>query len=1035
MNKNLKKVISAVAALAVSASSIVAFAAGYPDVAETASYAQAVSELSALGVINGYDDGTFAPDKNVTRAEITKMIVTALGSSSMSAAEAATGKDTQFDDVKGTHWASGYVTVGTSSGSKFIDGYSDTEFGPEDNVTYAQAIKMLVGALGYTTYAENNGGWPNGYLSYGYSLDITKGITGVSNDTQVTRAQVAQMIDNAIKAPICVIDGYDTQWNGVQTPKLVEKNQTSMYNKDTWQCLLNYSHDAYVVNGRVKATHQSSQATLKADEVNISIEKSNNYEGYQVAGGESQGTNVGIKKAYIGESGADKYLFTYAEMIIQMDEDDELTILSIVPVGSNRTATFKTEDFAEDKTDLTASNGKGTIYAYSNGSSTKTDSYRIDTTKINGATEGGFYVNGVQVTGDLADNLSAYVENNTTGEVTLIDSPETGTSSTDNIYDYIMVTYYKDAVVDSVSGSDTDYTVSFTESQAGMRRLLVDYEDDQMYYSFRMADGTEIKPSDLQENDVLSIAYDVNVGFADSKSYDVIVSRDTVEGKVTSVNPDADKPIETEYTISGQTYKRAAEDISDDLTTGSTYTLYLDAFGRYAKMEETAASKKIALVDNVYEANGGQYYVTIVTPEGSKVNYTVKDEATYNTYKEYCFKTSNGTVLSGNENKLPLKDRVYSYSLSSSTGNITLKAKEKAKEVDGTYKADSNKIGSLRMNDSITSMLDMSEYYNDPETETGYVGTINSMTSAALEDDADYKAYGFNQISDNSYQFVLVMNATGVYTYNTEFYVFSKTSTEEVDGEDKTTIYAYKDGEEVEKIVLEEDNIGEEDLTEGDPIVIKTNSSGYATEILPLFAADALSNGYKSFSAAVRANLGLTTGNTVLNVTNLNKALKHNTGDKNESDWVFGIVTDKSDRGITVADKYDTVTDVKDYYGNAVSSTHITNVEELDEISYDTDVKFIVYDYDVRSGKQLRVSASQNKGSVVAPSFSNSVYVSGTWNSTEYTAKDKALIDWDSSLLTADDTAQYGEYTFALVKTVDGDATEVYVIVPSATRK
>ena len=427
MNKNLKKVISTVAALAVSAGSLIASAANYPDVASTATYSQAVQELSALGVINGYEDGTFAPDKNVTRAEITKMIVTALGSSTLNAADAAKGKNTQFNDVPGTHWASGYVTVGTSSGTQFINGYSATEFGPDDNVTYAQAIKMLVAALGYTTYAENNGGWPNGYLTYGYNLDITKGITGVSNDTQVTRAQVAQMIDNAVKAPICVIDGYETQWNGTQTPKLVEKNTTSTSTKNSWQCLLNYAHDAYVVNGRVKETHQSSDS-VKTDEVKISIEKSNNYDGYQVTNSYNFVENTAAK---IGESGADQYLFTYAEMLLQLNDDDEITILSITPAGSNKTEEFAAEDFADDKNnDFTSS--RGNIYSYVSGSDTKTTSYKLDVDKINKGTDGGFYVNGVQQsisgTTTLASLVKDYIKGNATGTVTLIDSPAAGTS-------------------------------------------------------------------------------------------------------------------------------------------------------------------------------------------------------------------------------------------------------------------------------------------------------------------------------------------------------------------------------------------------------------------------------------------------------------------------------------------------------------------------------------------------------------------------------------------------------------------------------
>ena len=78
MNKNLKKVISAVAALALSASSFVALAANYPDVDSSASYKQAVDELSALNVINGYEDGTFQPDGNVTYEQVAKMIVCAM---------------------------------------------------------------------------------------------------------------------------------------------------------------------------------------------------------------------------------------------------------------------------------------------------------------------------------------------------------------------------------------------------------------------------------------------------------------------------------------------------------------------------------------------------------------------------------------------------------------------------------------------------------------------------------------------------------------------------------------------------------------------------------------------------------------------------------------------------------------------------------------------------------------------------------------------------------------------------------------------
>lgn len=1012
MNKNLKKVISAVAALAVSASSIVAFAAaGYPDVPETASYAQAVKELSALKVINGYEDGTFLPDKNVTRAEITKMIVTALGSASLSAANAATGKDTQFEDVKGTHWASGFVTVGTSAGTQFINGYSATEFGPEDNVTFAQAVKMLVAALGYTTYAENNGGWPNGYLTYGYNLDITKGVTGVSNDTQLTRAQVAQMIDNAVKAPICVIDGYDTQWNGTQTPRLVEKNTTSQYNKDTWQCLLNYAHDAYVVNGRVRRTHQSD-SSVKTDEVYISIEKSNNYDGYQVVSGYTDRTHYDNEKAYIGDSEADKYLLTYSELIVQQNDDDELTILSIAPIGANKTETFAAEDL-DERTINDDVMDDSSLKVYVNGSTSKTTTYKLSTDGV------GFYLNGqplaenLSATGtELAGYINDYIIDNATGTVTLIDSPEEGVSTTDGKYDYIMVTYYKDAIVDSVVGDDEECTIYFSEADLGTDSSMeIDNTDEDKYYSFTTTDGKEIKATDLVEDDVLSIAY-TGTSFSNSDSYTVLVSRDTAEGKVTSKG--SDDGVKTEFTMNGSTYKIASTALvnqNKDITVGNEYTFYLDAFGRIAKVDETANSQKIALLENVYTANGDQYYATIVTPDGKKTNYTIKDKATYDQYKLFCYESA----ADGAE-KLAAEERVYGYSLSSSTGNITIKDKyDKNGGEKIEYRESTNRIGTIRLNDSVTSILDLSDYDNDK--------SIEPMTISALEDSAEYTAYGYNKLSDNSYQLVLVLDGgQGALTYKTEFVIYSKQSSAEVDGDTKTTYTVYEPGATSEKeLVLDEDI--DVTLNEGDPIVVKKNSSGYVTSVYKLFNIN-LNNGYKAFADAARSALNSKNLKTIINTDNAATTLEKGSGNKNQSDWIFGAVYDRSGKSVTIATQDDFKKTVKLNSADYDLKDYEVSVNDLEEYDIDDDANILVYSYKERSGKQLRVSngvlSSIIKLTTVKAAFTD--------------ADKDSILDWNSSALTADENAQYGRTSFIFAKTIDGDITEAYVIVPSTSK-
>ena len=135
MIKNLKKVISTFAAVAILATSASAFAA-FPDVDASASYAGSVDALTALGIVNGDENGKFNPDNTVTRAEFAKMVVESMGEGSA----AASSTTTKFTDAA-NHWAAGYIEVGVGKG--FINGYDDTTFGPDDQVTYAQAVKEL----------------------------------------------------------------------------------------------------------------------------------------------------------------------------------------------------------------------------------------------------------------------------------------------------------------------------------------------------------------------------------------------------------------------------------------------------------------------------------------------------------------------------------------------------------------------------------------------------------------------------------------------------------------------------------------------------------------------------------------------------------------------------------------------------------------------------------------------------------------------------------------------------------------------------
>ena len=140
--KNLKKVLALVVALTMVLGTV-AFAS-FTDVTAEADSFTAVQTLSSLEILNGYEDGTFKPEGDITRAEFCAVVCRALGlEGSANGAKGAT----QFTDVAADHWASGYINL--AAGQKIVNGYGDGKFGPEDNVTYEQAVKMLVVALGF----------------------------------------------------------------------------------------------------------------------------------------------------------------------------------------------------------------------------------------------------------------------------------------------------------------------------------------------------------------------------------------------------------------------------------------------------------------------------------------------------------------------------------------------------------------------------------------------------------------------------------------------------------------------------------------------------------------------------------------------------------------------------------------------------------------------------------------------------------------------------------------------------------------------
>lgn len=984
MNKNLKKVISSVAALTMVASSVAAFAVDFPDVESTASYAQAVQELSALDVISGYDDGTFGPDKLVTRAEITKMIVDALAE--RSSAEAST-ESTKFADVSADHWAKGYINQGVANG--FIAGMSDTEFDPDANVTYVQAQKMLVSAIGYETFAQAQGGWPTGYKTYAASLDITKGISGIKDSTELTRAQVAQMIDNAMDAPLCVIAGWKPEWNGTQTPNLEIRDGKE---GRAYETLFTEKHDAYKVYGRVTETSKSENSGLDADQVKFKVEKADKFDDDKITT-----DNMQEEPMYIGNSGADKYLLTYAQALIQKNDDDEYTILSIAPAAANKTVTLASEDYDSTKSADAAS----ALYFYPAGTTKGSVKYALD--------KEGFevYVNGVKDDNYSSNigNLKTYLASTDTASVTLQKKTKDGSTSTSSDYNIVMISTYSTAIVESVTDKSNQTIIYFDDQSTGVStKLTVDKDDEKKSYSF-ILDGAEIEPTELQEDDVLNIAYDKTEGFSDSSFYDVYVTRNVVEGvKCTSIKKDSDNENNTEYTMGGTKYK-AAEGMSISAEISTEYTLNLDHFGRIARIDETASSKNYGILKNIYKKAGGDYMAQVITKTGAEEEYKIdsKNVASYQAILGSNIGNDGVSYADEDALKKAYVAHVIDYSVSSSSNKITIKNAEALtydKVADNKeYKADNNKIGNIKLSDSTVILSIEDTFAKDT------VSVVSSLT-----DGTNYTAYAFGKSSaDSTYRFVIITKGLTGFDSTTQLAIYNGSETVEEDGENVTAFNVIINGEEKQFIVDDDpdfNGVDEDKFEEGDPIVFVTNAEGKIQKLYSLFTQGSLNKKSGNFSSFLTDVL-----DNKVAVSNLTTIAGDLTDNNDTVDLYFGPVVNKSGSNITIG----AVEEISGYDadGNQKTFAHAVNYDgaKAHEISY-KDAKIYTYDF-AASSRNSRVLLDEG--------------IASTPDSRAAKLRDKDgdivdIIDLDSSEIKDD-------VVYALVRSIDDNAQEIYLIV------
>lgn len=169
---------------------------------ESVSWAkESISELYKLGVINGKDDKTFGPNDTVTREEFTKMVVVAFLGEPQSA-------KCNFTDVSG--WSLPYIAEAAKN--NIVSGISEGIFNPKGNITREQAAVIIVRALshgGFTSDKKASNFADNADISdwakEGINTLSAEGIINGKGDNKfcpkdnMTRAEAAKILYYSIK--------------------------------------------------------------------------------------------------------------------------------------------------------------------------------------------------------------------------------------------------------------------------------------------------------------------------------------------------------------------------------------------------------------------------------------------------------------------------------------------------------------------------------------------------------------------------------------------------------------------------------------------------------------------------------------------------------------------------------------------------------------------------------------------------------------------------------------------------------------------
>ncbi|MDD6308356.1 MAG: S-layer homology domain-containing protein [Clostridia bacterium] len=151
--------------------------------------------ISSLGIMHGYEDGSFRLENTLTRGEFSKIAVLASKDRKKISSAMAVSP---FSDVPYTLWSAPYIQLASTNG--YVNGYLDSTFRPNASITLAEASAVFLRLLGYTN-SEFGAAWPAGHMAIAADEGLTADISCGPNDA-ITRRDTVTLLYNLLDCKI-----------------------------------------------------------------------------------------------------------------------------------------------------------------------------------------------------------------------------------------------------------------------------------------------------------------------------------------------------------------------------------------------------------------------------------------------------------------------------------------------------------------------------------------------------------------------------------------------------------------------------------------------------------------------------------------------------------------------------------------------------------------------------------------------------------------------------------------------------------------